>query len=106
MIMQMKTKQHNSKWQYNADYPYRILMIGGSVSGRVNALLNIKNNQTDIDKKYLCAKDPYEAKYQFSINKRESIELKYFNDPKVYIEYSNDMQDFYKNIEEYNIWKT
>ena len=104
--MQINTKQHNSKGQYNADYPYRILMIGGFVSGKANALLNIKNNQTDIDKKYLYARDPYGAKYQFSINKRESIELKHFNDPKFYIEYSNDMQNFYKNIEEYNIWKT
>ena len=81
-------------------------MIGGFVSGKANALLNIKDNQTDIDKKYLYARDPYGAKYQFSINKRESIELKHFNDPKFYIEYSNDMQNFYKNIEEYNIWKT
>ena len=51
---------------------------------------------------YLHAKDPYEAKYQFLINKRESIGLKHFNDPKAFIEYSNDMQNVYKNIEEYN----
>ena len=48
------------------------------------------------------AKDPYEAKYQFVINKRESTGLKHFNDPKAFIEYSNDMQNVYKNIEEYN----
>ena len=54
---------------------------------------------------YLYAKDPCEAKYQFLINKRESTELKHFNDPKVFIEYPNDMQDAYKNIEEYNIDK-
>ena len=48
------------------------------------------------------AKDPYEDKYQFLINKRESIGLKHFNDPKAFIEYSNDMQDVYKNINEYN----
>ena len=59
------------------------------------------NNQPDIVKIYLYAKDPYEAKYQFLINKRESIGLKHFNDPKVFIEYSNDMQDVYKNIDEY-----
>ena len=40
------------------------------------------NNQPDIDKIYLYAKDPYEAKYQFLINKRESIGLKHFSDPK------------------------
>ena len=43
--------------------------------------------------------------YQFLINKRESTGLKHFNDPKAFIEYSNDMQDVYKNIEEYNIGK-
>ena len=53
----------------------------------------------------MYAKDPYEAKYQFLINKIESIGLKHFNDPKVFIEYSNDMQDVNKNIEEYNIVK-
>ena len=50
----------------------------------------------------MYAKDPYGAKYQFLINKRESAGLKYLNDPKTFIEYSNDMQDIYKNIEEYN----
>ena len=60
------------------------------------------NNQPDIDKMYLHAKDPYEAKYQFLINKRKSTGLKHFNDPKAFIEYSNDMQDVYKNIEERN----
>ena len=57
------------------------------------------------NKIYLYVKDPYEAKYQFLINKRESIGLKHFNDPKAFIEYSNDMQDVYKNIDEYNIDK-
>ena len=47
-------------------------------------------------------KDPYEAKYQFLINKRESTALKHFNDSKAFIEYSNDMDDINKNIEEYN----
>ena len=50
--------------------------------------------------KYFCAKDQYEGKYQFLINKRERTGLKHFNDPKAFIEYSNDMQ--YKNIDEYN----
>ena len=51
------------------------------------------------------AKEPYEAKYQFLINRRESTGLKHFDDPKVFIEYSNDMQEVYKNIEEYNLGK-
>ena len=59
-----------------------------------------------IDKIYLHVKDPHEAKYQFLINKRESTELKHFNDPKAFIEYSNDMQDVYKNIEKYNPGKS
>ena len=50
----------------------------------------------------MYAKDSYEAKYQFLINKRESTGLEHFNDPKAFTEYSNDMQDVYKNIEEYN----
>ena len=53
----------------------------------------------------MYAKDPYESKYLFSINKRESTGLKHFNDPKAFIEFSNDIQDVYKNIEEYNVDK-
>ena len=94
--------EHNLKWLYILDHPHRILIIGGSGSGKTNALLNLINNQPDIDKIYLYAKDPYEAKYQFLINKRESTGLNHFNDPKAFIECSNDMQDVYKNIKEYN----
>ena len=54
------------------------------------------NNQQDVDKIYLCVKDLYEDKYQYLINKRESVGLKHFNDPKAFIEYSNDVHDFYK----------
>ena len=64
--------------------------------------MNLINKQPDIDKIYLYAKDPYEAKYQFLINKTENIGLKHFDDLKAFIEYSNDMQDVYKNIDEYN----
>ena len=53
----------------------------------------------------MYAKDPYESKYQYLINKREGVGINHFNDPKAFIEYSNDMQDVYKNIEEYNIDK-
>ena len=66
-----------------------------------NALLNLINNQPDIDNIYLYAKHPYEAEYQFLINQRESTGLKHLNDPKAF-DHSNDMQDAYKNIEEYN----
>ena len=97
--------EHNLKWPYIPDHPYRILIIGGSGSGKTNALLNLINNQPDIDKIYLYAKDPYEAKYQFLVNKRENTGLKHFNDPKAFIEHSNDMQNVYKNIEKQNLGK-
>ena len=51
--------EHNSKWPYIPDHPYRILIIGSSGSGKTNALLNLISNQPDIDEIYLCAKDPY-----------------------------------------------
>ena len=94
--------EHNSKWPYNPDHPYRILTVGGSGSGKTNALLNLIGNQPDIDKIYLYAKDPYKAKYQYLINKREKVELNHYDDPKAFMEYSNDMQDVYKNIKDYN----
>ena len=95
--------EHNSKWPHIPDHPYRILIIGGARSGETNALLNLINNQPDIDKIYLYAKDPYEAKYQHSINKREKVGIDHFTDPKAFIEYSNDMQDVYKKIERSSI---
>ena len=51
---------------------------------------------------YLYAKDPYEAKCRFLMNKRESTGLKHFNDSRAFIEHSNDMDGIYKIIEEYN----
>ena len=97
--------QQNSKQPYIPDHPYRIPMIGGSGSGIKNALLNLIENQPDIDEIYLYAKDPYEAKYQYLINIRKKVGLKRFNDTEAFIEYSNDMQDVYRNIAEYNIDK-
>ena len=70
-----------------------------------NALLNLINNQPDIDKVYLYAKDPYNVKYQYLINKREKVGLNHYDDPKAFIEYSDDMEDVYKNIKEYNLGK-
>ena len=58
--------------------------------------------EPDIDKIYLYTKNPYEAKYQLLTNKRESTGLKYLNDSKNFIDYSDDMDDIYKNIEENN----
>ena len=86
-----ENKTEHKNWPYIPDKPYRILIIGGSGSGKINVLLNLIENQPDIDKIYLYAKDPYEAKYQNWINKKESIGINHFNDSKAYIEYSNDM---------------
>ena len=105
MITQMKTKYSIIKISHIFQIIHRILIMGGSGSQKANALLNLINNHPDIDKIYLYAKDLHEAKHKFLINKRESTGLKHFNDPKVFIEYSNGMQDVQKNIDEYNIDK-
>ena len=76
---------HNLEWQYIPNHPYRILIIGGSGSGKTNVLLSLINNQPDIDKIYLYAEDPYESKYQFLINERKTTGLIHFNDPKTFI---------------------
>ena len=78
--------QYNLKWPYIPDHPCKILIIVGSGSGKTNALSNLINNQPDIDKIYLYAKDPYEAKYQYLINKREKVGLSHHDDPKALIE--------------------
>ena len=78
--------QDNSKWPYIPDHPNRILIIGGSGSGKANALLNLINNQPDIDKIYLYTKDPYEANWVF----------------KCYWVFKWYLQDVYKVIDEYN----
>ena len=95
-------KGHNPNWPEIPDHPYRMLITGGSGSGKTNVLFNLINHEPGIDKIYLSARDPSEAKYQLLINKRESSGLKYLNDSKVFIAYSNDMDDIYKNIEGQN----
>ena len=93
--------EHNKNWPYIPDHPYRILIIGCSGSGKTNVLLNLIETQSGIGKIYLYAKDPYEAKQQYLINKREGVGIDRFKDPKAFIEYSNDMRDVYKNINYY-----
>ena len=64
---------HNPNWPYIPDHPYRILITGGSGSGKTNVLLNlIKNQRPDISKIYLCIKNSFESKYELLINGREN----------------------------------
>ena len=79
-----------------------ILIIGGPQSRKTNSLFNLINQQPNIDKIYLYAKDPYESKYQFLINKRESSSLKHSNNFKAFFEYPNGMVDIYKKYWRYN----
>ena len=78
------------------------MIIGGSGSGKTNSLFSLINHQPDIDEIYLYAKDLNKAKYEFLIKKREDVGIKHFNNSKAFTEYSNNMDDIYKNIEEYN----
>ena len=61
--MKENIKEHNLNLSEIPDHPYRILIVGDSGSGKTNVLLNLINHEPDIDKIYLYAKDPYEAKY-------------------------------------------
>ena len=88
-------KTQNANWPKVPDHPYKILIVYGSGPEKTIALLNIINHEPDINKVYFYAKDPYKAKYELLINKRESTGLKYLNDSKTFIEYSNDMDDVY-----------
>ena len=99
------TIKHNPNWPYIPDDPYRMLIIAGSGSGKTNALLNLIQYQSYIDKIYLYVKDPYEAKYQFLISKTERVGINYLNNPQAFIEYFNNMDKVYKNIDKHNLDK-
>ena len=81
------------------------MIIGGSGSGKTNALLNLINKQNDIDKIYLHAKDLSKSKYEILIKKCENAGTKYLNDPNAFIECSNTMDDVYENINDYNTFR-
>ena len=100
-ITNENNKEHNEKWPYIPDHPYRILIIGGSGSGKTNALLNLIKEQDDIDKIYLYAKDLSESKYKFLIKKRKEAGIKHLEDSNAFIECSNTMDDVYENIDDY-----
>ena len=63
-ITNENNKEHNEKWPYIPDHPYRIIIIGGSGSEKTNALINLINEKYDIDKLCLYARDLSELKYE------------------------------------------
>ena len=95
-IVSNKNENKDNNW------PSRMLIIGPSGSGKTNTLLHLINDLHHIDKIYLYAKDLHEAKYKYLINKREEAGIKNLNDPKAFIEYSNDMDDVLDDINDYN----
>ena len=84
------------------DWPFRMLIIGKSGSGKTNTLLHLINNFHPLDKIYLYAKGTDEKKYRYLINKREQAGITKLNDPHTFIEYSNDMNDVLDDINNYN----
>ena len=102
-IVNDNNKEHNEKWPYIPDHPYRILIIGGSGSGKTNTLIHLINEQRDIDKIYLYVKDLSEPKYEYLTRNRENTGINYLNDSKAFIECSNTMNDVYENIDSCNL---
>ena len=73
--------EHNEKCPYIPNHPYRIIITGGSGSGKTDALINLINEQNDIDKIYLYARDLSETKYEYFTKKREDAGIKHLNNP-------------------------
>ena len=101
-IANENNKKHNEKLPCIPDHPYRILIFGGSGSGKANTLLNLINEQNNIDKIYLYTKDLSEPKYEYLIKKREDAGIKQVNNSNAFIECSNTMDDVYEGINDYN----
>ena len=102
-ITNENNKERNEKWPYIPDHPYRIMITGGSGSGKTNALINLINEQDDIYKIDLYVKDLSEPKYEFFVKKHENAGIKHLNDINAFIECSNTMGNVYQNIDDYNI---
>ena len=106
MVLSNKiSKKHNPNRLQIPHDPQRMLTIGGSGSLETNPMFNLINQQRDIDKTDLYAKDTFEAKYQFLTKKCEDVRPKDFKDSKAFTESSNSMIGIYKNIDDYNLNK-
>ena len=100
-ITNENNKEHNEKWPYIPDHLYRILLIGGSGSGKTNTLINLMKEQNDIDKIYLYSKHLSEPKDEVLIKKRENVGTKHLNNSNAFTECSNTMDNVYENIDDY-----
>ena len=101
-ITNKNNKEHNEKWRYIPDHPHKIKIIGGSGSGKTNPLINLINEQNNIDKIYLYARDLSGPKHEYLIKKYEDVGIKHVNNPNAFIKCSYSMDDVYENINDYN----
>ena len=92
----------NKNIKEDNNWPFEMLIIGPSGFVKTNTLLHLINNLHFIDKIYLYAKDIHEPKYKYLINRREQAGIKNLNDPKAFIEYSDDMNDVLDDTNNYN----
>ena len=102
-ITNENNKKHNEKWPYIPDHLYRTIIIGGSGSGKRNALINLINEQNGIDKIYLYPRDLSEPKYENLIKKHEDAKIKHLSNPNAFIECSITMGDVNENINDHNL---
>ena len=104
-IANENNKKTDGKWPYIPNHPYRILITGGSGSGKTNILLNLIKEQDYhdvVDKIYLYAKDLSEPKHESLIKKREDAGTKNVNNLNAFIVCSNSMDDVYEDIDNFN----
>ena len=88
-------KDYNKNGPYIPHYQYRIMIIGGSRSGKTNASLNLIREEH--------ARDINKSKYQFLIKRRENAGIRHFNNPNAFIHCSNTMNDVYENNDDYSL---
>ena len=95
-IVSNKNENKDNNW------PFCVLIMGPSGSGKLNTILHLINNLHPIDIIYLYAKDIHGPKYEYLINKIEQTGIKNLDDPKAFIEYSDDMADVLDYNNNYN----